>query len=79
MWLLAISPNGKKHVAAINGQTGAAALDARGKKELQSKRRAVVVSYRRDLPEDALTFTLRESRLGPCQETNRWPPRNYRL
>ena len=39
MWLLAISLNGKKHVAAINGQIGAAALDARGKKDLQSKRR----------------------------------------
>ena len=39
MWLLAISLNDKKHVAAINGQTGAVALDARGKKYLQSKRR----------------------------------------
>lgn len=79
MWLLTLSLNGKKHLVAVNGQTGAVAPNAQGKKELQSKHRAVVVSYRRNLPEDALTFTLRESRLGPCQETNRWPPRNYRL
>lgn len=78
VWLLTLSLNGRNCHAAVNGQTGAAALDDQSKGRAESMHRAVVLSYKRSLAEDALTITLREPRLGPCQETDRWPERKSR-
>ena len=75
MWLLVTSNSGKKSLAAVNGQTGTVALGAQGKEHAESRHRNVVLSYKKALSEDALTITLREPRLGPSQETDRWPPR----
>ena len=78
-WLLTLSLNGRNRYVAVNGQTGVVAWDDQSKGRAESMHRAVVLSYKRGLTEDALTIALSEPRLGPCQETDRWPERKSRL
>ena len=76
MWLLLISLNGKRSLVVVNGQTGMVAFDAQGNEQAESRHSAVVMSYKKAYVHDAPTFTIREPRLGPSQETDRWPPLN---